>query len=188
MAHVGVKLEHQLQKDVTISLSRTRSVAMTKNKSIASRKNIADQANALLLKGMVPGKPLSNQIGDCKKQIAAVNSALKQIDAETKSSVISSSNKSSIRATPTTEKSDLKETLQSLEGMLILLESYQSPTSVKNICIAKLLELEAARAAIPATDKNNQPINQNLHRFIDARISYIKSIHRDPEEIGRAHV
>jgi hypothetical protein len=125
---------------------------------------------------MVPGKPLADQINSCQTQIAEVTKALQQIDSEAKSSVSADPAKSSIFDMSVNEKFDFQETKKSLEGMLALLENYQSPTTVKNICIAKTLELQAAKAAIPTVDKSGKAINQNLLVFIDARISYIESI------------
>jgi hypothetical protein len=180
-SEVSKKIEQQIPTKNRVSGARTKRHAQVINKSSIERAKISEQANALLLKGMVPGKPLADQIRGCKTQIAEVEKVLQQIDNEAVSLSSADLSKSSVQATPTKEKSELQETKQSLEGMLALLENYQSPTSVKNICIAKILELQAAKSAIPTADKNGKSINQHLLNFIDARISYIESISNHPE-------
>ncbi len=181
VAHVGVRIDQQLQNEVKVRTRRARPSAIIITKSVAARNAISLQASELLLKGMTPGKPLADQISECKKQIANITNALQEIDTEAKSVVRTDTNKLSAPTQASAEKIDLKELQQSLNGMLFMLENYQSPTSVKNICIAKTLELEAARLAIPSTDKKNRPINQELLSFIDARIGYIASIRDNPE-------
>ena len=180
-SEVSKKIEQQIPTKSKISGARTKRHAHTLNKSLIERAKISEQANALLLKGMVPGKPLADQISGCKTQIAEVSKALKQIDSEAKQVGSTDLAKASLQDIRTKEKSDLNETKQSLEGMLALLENYQSPTAVRNICIAKKLELQAAKSAIPTMDKSGKAINQNLLSFIDARISYIESISNQPE-------
>ena len=180
-SEVSKKIEQQIPTKSKISATRTKRHAHTLNKSLIERAKISEQANALLLKGMVPGKPLADQMSGCKTQIAEVAKALQQIDSEANHVGSADLAKSSLQDIRTKEKSDLQETKQSLEGMLALLENYQSPTAVKNICIAKTLELQAARSAIPTIDKSGKAINQNLLGFIDARISYIQSISNQPE-------
>ena len=175
------KIEQQIPTKNRVSGVRTKRHAHVINKSSIERAKISEQANALLLKGMVPGKPLADQISGCKTQITDVATALQQIDSEAKQAGSADLAKSSLQDIHTKEKSDLNEVKQSLEGMLALLENYQSPTAVKNICIAKTLELQAAKAAIPTMDKSGKAINQNLLGFIDARISYIESISNHPE-------
>lgn len=181
IAQVGVKIDQQLQNEMKVRAPRKRPAGIKVNKSVVERHYISSKANEFLLKGMMPGKPLTEQISSCKKQIANIKSALHQIDTEAKSLVSADPSKPKAHDAVSAEKVDLKELQQSLEGMLLMLENYQSPTSVQNICIAKTFELKAARLAIPSTDENNQPINQELLSFIDARISYIASIHDNPE-------
>lgn len=181
VAQVGAKIDQQLQNEMKVRTPRKRPIGINLNKSVVERHYISGKANEFLLKGMMPGKPLAEQISGCKKQIANVKSALQQIDTEAKSLVSTDPSKPKLPDAVSAEKVNLKELQQSLEGMLLMLENYQSPTSVKNICIAKTFELQAARLAIPSTDENNQPINQELLSFIDARISYIASIHDNPE-------
>ncbi len=181
MDHVGIKIDQQLQDEVQVKTHRARPIRIKITKSAVERNNISGQANAFLLKGMIPGKPLADQINNCKKQITNVKNALQQMDAEVQSLSSTEASKSAAPDAAAAEKIDLKELQHSLEGMLLMLENYQSPTSVQNICIAKIFELQAARLAIPSTDKDNKPINQELLSFIDARISYIASIRDNPE-------
>lgn len=181
ISEVSKKIDQQIPTKSKINGARTKRHAYTLNKSLIERARISEQANTLLLKGMVPGKPLADQINGCRTQIAEIAKALQQIDSEAKQAGGADIAKSSLQDIRTKEKSDLNETKQSLEGMLALLENYQSPTAVKNICIAKTLELQAAKAAIPTMDKSGKAINQNLLSFIDARISYIESISTHPE-------
>ena len=180
-SEVSKKIDQQIPTKSKINGARTKRHAHTLNKSLIERARISEQANTLLLKGMVPGKPLADQISGCKTQIAEVAKALQQIDSEAKQEGRADIAKSSLQDIRTKEKSDLNETKQSLEGMLALLANYQSPTAVKNICIAKILELQAAKSAISTMDKSGKAINQNLLGFIDARISYIESISNHPE-------
>ena len=64
-----------------------------------------------------------------------------------------------------------------LKSLEVTLASYKTPTAVKEVCSVKLLELNSARAAIPADKKANEKILQ----FIDARVEHIETILANPD-------
>ncbi len=66
-----------------------------------------------------------------------MKSALQQIDTEAQSLASAGPGNPKVSDVVAAERADLKELQHSLEGMLLMLENYQSPTSVQNICIAK---------------------------------------------------
>ena len=82
ISEVSKKIDQQIPTKSKINGARTKRHAYTLNKSLIERARISEQANTLLLKGMVPGKPLADQINGCKTQIAEIATSLQQIDSE----------------------------------------------------------------------------------------------------------
>ncbi len=116
--HVSIKIDQQLQNEVKVKTHRVRPIRTKLTKSAIQRNNISGQANTFLLKGMIPGKPLADQINNCKKQIINVKNALQQMDAEVQSLDSNEASTSAVPDVAAAEKIDLKELQHSLEGML----------------------------------------------------------------------
>ena len=179
----------EISKDIENTLTTERNAPVTVRKSRASiskknqttREKAVKEANATISRGMVFGESLSDQIDSCKQQISNLESELKKFDDKPFERKSKSGISASVIDTYEKEHQIIFETKQKLEKFLQLLETYQSPDSVQNVCIAKLLELKAARSAIPEFDANQKPINTRLLKFIDARITYIESIRKKPE-------
>lgn len=187
-------IKSMLQTKFAVQAEGVKSRAATSKTNRTDHKEIVQEANATIARGIIFGTSLEDQITACKTQLDRLDSALNAFDEK-----LPNKNPKTILNASTidafeNEHKTIFETKKHLQGFLSLLETYQSPTSVDNVCVAKLLELRAAKNAIPAFDKNNKPINTKLLKFIDERIKHFESIRKNPENqdgvklLGKAEI
>jgi hypothetical protein len=136
-------------------------------------------ANQVILRGMIPGTPINDQLKECQQAITDLKNKIQSLNVNQ-----SGKNKYNLTIKPDALK-DIEQqaklihaAIDALKGLEVTLANYKTPTAVKNVCSVKLLELSSARAAIPADDK----ANKKLLQFIDARIEHIKTISANPDD------
>lgn len=184
-SHAGkIQLRSKVEADLkalTADLSGVIHAVIHKGLLVETANTVTHHANSLILKGMVPGQPLPDQIAACKKEIADIDAVLTSLNGKASTAPGTYLLKASELQGLSSKNDDLHKLKLVMEGVLHLLETYQSPVAVENICIAKTLELRAARQAIPAADDKKHPINTKLLTFIDKRLEHIESIRNNPD-------
>lgn len=143
-----------------------------------SAHSVLGNANHVILRGLVPGMPINDQLKECQEAIVDLNKKMKSLNI-----IRPESNGSNATIKPDMLK-DIEQqeklihaAIVKLESLEVTLASYKTPTAVKAICSVKLLELKSAQAAIPKDDKENAKILQ----FIDARVEHIETILANPD-------
>ncbi len=187
-------IKSMLQAKFAVQEDGVKSGAVTSKTNHTDHKGIVQEANATIVRGVIFGTSLKDQISHCKTQLEALDSALKALNNKLYDKNPKTTLTASMLQASEDEYKVIAETKKHLHNFLLLLETYQSPTSVENVCTAKLLELKAAKNAIPAFDKDKKPINTKLLKFIDERIKYFESVRKNPENqdgvtlLGKAEI
>ena len=166
------EVRHQL-RELNQHMLDCLNVAIVKDSAHSGLGN----ANQVILRGLVPGIPINAQLKECQEAIADLNKKMQSLNV-----IRPEKNGSNATIKPDMLK-DIEQqeklihaAIVKLESLEVTLASYKTPTAVKAICSVKLLELNSARAAIPADKKANGKILQ----FIDARVEHIETILANP--------
>ena len=151
------------------------SVAIIKESSDHS---VLGNANQVILRGLVPGMPIKDQLKDCQEAIDNLNKKMKSLTAfrPEKNGSIATIKPYMLKDIEQQEKL-IHAAIVKLDSLKLTLANYTTPTAVKAICSVKLLELNSALAAIPPDNKDNAKLLQ----FIDARAKHIKTILAKPD-------
>lgn len=184
------KAEQEMRKQVEHRLKNLlHGVSLTlKAASGKISEEVIDHANALIMQGMKPGHPLDEQRYECTQALNEIKHALAALGSGKQA------RSADLLAAVSARTEQLTEVKKGLEGLQRLLDAYQSPDSVANVCLAKLIELEAAEKAIPDTDANGNKINRQLLAFIRERKQHIAAVrdkpdgHDGPVMLGKAEI
>lgn len=184
------KAEQKMREQVVLRLQKLLhgvSLALKKASGKVSEE-VIDHANALIMQGMKPGHPLDEQRYECTQALNEIKHALAALGSGKQP------RSADLLAALSARTEQLTEVKKGLEGLQKLLDAYQSPGSVANVCLAKLIELESAEKAIPDTDAKGKQINQQLREFIRERKQHIAAVrdapdgHDGPAMLGKAEI
>lgn len=141
--------------------------------------SIIKMSNSVLMRGLTPGMPIADQLQACDRAIEHVRHTIQTLAAPgtgttdlDKTSLLKASTLKAID----TQLGELETARDALLALRASLASYQSPDSVKNVCHAKKIEIQAAIDAIPDVVAN-KPLLDFLHK----RIEYFDRIAQQPE-------
>ena len=144
----------------------------------SSAHSVLGNANQVILRGLVPGMPIKDQLKDCQEAIDNLNKKMKSLTAfRLEKNGSNATIKPDMLKDIEQQEKLIHAAIVKLDSLKLTLANYTTPTAVKAICSVKLLELNSALAAIPPDNKDNAKLLQ----FIDARAKHIKTILAKPD-------
>lgn len=143
-----------------------------------SAHSVLGNANQVILRGLVPGMPINDQLKECQGAICDLEGKMQALTVikPDKNGVNATIKPDMLREIELQEKL-IHSAIDALKSLKVTLANYKTPTAVESICSVKLLELNSARAAISADDK----ANKKLLQFIDARVEHIDTVRAKPD-------
>jgi len=144
-----VQLRYQIEQNLKALLEQVSKKIEQRLIDETDYLSLAVPASSMILKGMIPGQPLADQIAACEKEIAGIDAVLHSphTTALPSTNNIMPGKSGALQGIPG-KREQLAQVKLALLGLIDALKNYQSPMSVENTCMAKTLELRAAQKAI----------------------------------------